>query len=50
MAMENQDYRINYEYEETNFDLFVKYVGITFTLIFIVEFLLKVIAMGFVLH
>ena len=50
LAMENYEKRVNFQYEETDVDKFVKLSGIIFTLIFAVELILKVIAMGFVLH
>ena len=50
MTMENYEKRINQSYQETDLDKFVKIAGMVFTWLFTVEFALKVIAMGFVIH
>lgn len=50
MAMENYESRIDKDYQKSNLDNFVLKTSAVFALIFIAEFMLKVIAMGFFLH
>lgn len=50
LAMENYEERVNPQYKETSLDRFSKTGNIISTWIFIVEFVLKSIAMGLVLH
>lgn len=48
--METKESRLNPSYEKSKKDRIVEISGIVFAMIFIIEFLLRIIAQGFFIH